>query len=141
MLWSWVSCSVRLLFSLCRINIYILGCLDQPQTSVSITHRVFLAQSSHQPVLGHEHEQSESPSGWQKKMRVWWTINQSIDSCRIECFLTENHAHTSTHHVTTPRWNLRGRKSGAPQAPTTEPTTRSECRDSKMDRSPHVLRG
>jgi hypothetical protein len=40
---------------------------------------------------------------------------------------------------TTPRWNLQGRKSGAPQAPTTT-TTGSERRDSKMGCSPHVLR-
>jgi hypothetical protein len=38
--------------------------------------------------------------GRKKKTRVWWTISRSIDGCRMECFLTENHA-TRIHPLTT----------------------------------------
>jgi hypothetical protein len=45
-------------------SIYILRRLDQPRIGVQIyAPRFFLAQTSQQSFLGHEHGQSESPSG------------------------------------------------------------------------------
>ena len=75
-----------------RLNIYILrDFLDQPQTSVSITHRLF---SSPNPpsCLSATTSMSQVSRISEKKDpgMVDKTIDRSIDGCRMGCFLAEN---------------------------------------------------